>query len=84
MQIWCCFVVVPHILHMAEPVENSWTSDCNKTIMLAHNHLRTSVWSPGFPSHYPDKTNCFTVIIAPKGHYISVEFEEFVMENEPQ
>lgn len=68
----------------AEPVENSWTTDCNKTIMLTHNHLRTSVWSPGFPVHYPDKTNCFTVIIAPKGHYISIEFEEFVLENEPQ
>lgn len=67
-----------------EPIEKSWSMDCNKTIILSHNHLRASVWSPGFPNHYPDKTNCFTVIIAPKGHYIAIEFEEFVLENEPQ
>lgn len=67
-----------------EPIEKSWSTDCNKTIILSHNHLRASIWSPGFPSHYPDKTNCFTVIIAPKGFYIAIEFEEFVLENEPQ
>ncbi|XP_031632855.1 uncharacterized protein LOC116346788 isoform X2 [Contarinia nasturtii] len=67
-----------------EPIEKSWSTDCNKTIILSHNHLRASIWSPGFPTHYPDKTNCFTVIIAPKGFYIAIEFEEFVLENEPQ
>ncbi|XP_055323439.1 uncharacterized protein LOC129578625 isoform X2 [Sitodiplosis mosellana] len=67
-----------------EPIEKSWSTDCNKTVVLSHNHLRASIWSPGFPTHYPDKTNCFTVIIAPKGFYIAIEFEEFVLENEPQ
>lgn len=71
-------------LFISEPVESSWVTDCNKTIILSHNHMRASIWSPGFPSHYPDKTNCFTVVIAPKGHYIAIEFEEFVLENEPQ
>lgn len=79
--------VSPSLLpsYQTEPIEKSWTMDCNKTIILSHNHLRASVWSPGFGSgNYPDRTNCFTVIIAPKGHYIAIEFEEFVMENEPQ
>lgn len=52
--------------------------------MLTSKNLRSSVWSPGFPAHYPDKTNCFTVVIAPKDHYITIEFEELELEKEPQ
>lgn len=84
VKIYLSFVCPCCCCCSVEPIHKSWSMDCNKTIILSHNHLRASVWSPGFPSHYPDKTNCFTVIIAPKDHYIAIEFEEFVLENEPQ
>lgn len=75
----CCSTV-----RIPEPVENSWTIDCNKTIILTRDHQRASVWSPGFPRHYPDKSDCFTVVIAPKGYQIVVDFEELTIESEPE
>lgn len=73
-----------HVTKRTEPVEKSWTMDCNKTVVLTRDHPRASVWSPGFPRHYPDNANCFIVVIAPKGYQIVLEFEELVIESEPE
>ncbi|XP_037027805.1 uncharacterized protein LOC119068348 isoform X6 [Bradysia coprophila] len=60
-----------------------WATGCNRTIILTKDSPRISLWSPGFPRQYPDNTNCFTVVIAPNGYNIVLEFEELVLENEP-
>jgi CUB domain len=67
-----------------EPMEKQWENDCNKTILLTRDRPKTSVWSPGFPRQYPDNLNCFTFITVPTGFRIVLEFEELVIENEPQ
>lgn len=43
-----------------------------------------SITSPGYPRYYPDNINCFTFITAIPGFRIFIEFEELVLENEPQ
>lgn len=60
-----------------------WKDECNKTIFLSKEHPRTSVWSPAFPKHYPDNFNCLTLIFAPTGFRLVIDFEELVVENEP-
>lgn len=60
-----------------------WKDECNKTIFLSKEHPRTSVWSPAFPKHYPDNFNCLTLIFAPTGYRLVIDFEELVVENEP-
>ncbi|KAJ6638368.1 Galactose-specific lectin nattectin, partial [Pseudolycoriella hygida] len=61
-----------------------WATGCNKTVILTKDNPRLSLWSPGFPRQYPDNINCFTVVIAPNGFNIVLEFEELVLENEPE
>lgn len=61
-----------------------WATGCNRTVLLTKDSPRLSLWSPGFPRQYPDNTNCFTVVIAPNGYNIVLEFEELVLENEPE
>lgn len=46
--------------------------------------MKVSLTSPGFPSFYPDNVNCFSFIIAPPGYRILIEFEELILEQEPQ
>jgi hypothetical protein len=43
-----------------------------------------SITSPAFPRLYPDNVNCFTFFVAPNGYRILIEFEELVLEHEPQ
>jgi hypothetical protein len=45
--------------------------------------MKLSVTTPGFPRLYPDNMNCFSFIVAPNGYRILIEFEEFVVEQEP-
>ena len=72
------------IYKITEPSdERSWTQDCNKTISLTREHPRASIWSPGFPRQYPDNANCLTIVTAPPGYRIVLDFEELVLENEP-
>lgn len=40
--------------------------------------------SPNFPRFYPDNLNCLSFIVAPSGYRILIEFEELVLEHEPQ
>lgn len=68
-----------------EPHENiNWANGCNKTIFLTRERQRASLWSPGFPQTYPDNINCFTIVIAPPGFNIVLEFEEFYLEDEQE
>jgi CUB domain len=46
--------------------------------------MKTTLTSPGFPRFYPDNMNCVTFIVAPNGYRILIEFEELVLEHEPQ
>lgn len=62
----------------------NWTVGCNKTVQLTRDRPRASLWSPNFPFEYPDNTNCFTVVKAPDGFTVVLEFEEFSLENEPE
>lgn len=66
-----------------EPLEKTWHDDCNKTISLTMDRPKATIWSPGFPRPYPDNVNCLTMITAPPGYRIVVDFEELVLENEP-
>lgn len=65
-------------------IKQPWINDCNKTIVFTRHYSRDYIWSPGYPKSYPDGTSCFTVIIAPKDYYVVIEFEAFLLENEPQ
>lgn len=58
--------------------------DCNKTIYLTRDNMKMSITSPGYPRYYPDNVNCFTFITATPGFRIFIEFEELVLEHEPQ
>ncbi|XP_065085313.1 uncharacterized protein LOC135707424 isoform X2 [Ochlerotatus camptorhynchus] len=66
-----------------EVLEKTWHDDCNKTIALTMDRPKATIWSPGFPRPYPDNVNCLTMITAPPGYRIVVDFEELVLENEP-
>lgn len=46
--------------------------------------MKVSLTTPGFPHFYPDNVNCFSFIIAPNGYRILIEFEELILEQEPQ
>jgi hypothetical protein len=46
--------------------------------------MKVSIASPAFPRFYPDNVNCFTFIVAPSSYRILVEFEELMLEHEPQ
>lgn len=59
-------------------------NDCNKTIHLSRDNSRVSISTPAYPRYYPDNMNCFSFIVAPSGYRILIEFEEFVLEQEPQ
>jgi hypothetical protein len=56
--------------------------DCNRTIHLSKDKMKTTFTSPEFPRFYPDNINCFTFFTAPVGYRILVEFEELVLESE--
>lgn len=72
------------IFYPIEPVNNAELNDCNKTIHLSRDNTKVSITTPGYPRYYPDNMNCFSFIIAPSGYRILIEFEEFVLEQEPQ
>lgn len=72
------------MLFYPEPVNSFDNEDCNKTIYLTRDKMKTTFASPGFPRFYPDNTNCVTFIVAPNGYRILIEFEELVLEHEPQ
>ncbi|GAB0092216.1 C-type lectin-like [Sergentomyia squamirostris] len=65
-------------------LDSQWKNDCNKTIQLTTENSKVNVWSPGFPHPYPDNVNCLTFITAPPTHRIIIDFEELVLEDEPQ
>lgn len=66
-------------------MNNAELNDCNKTIHLSRDNMsKFSISTPGYPRYYPDNMNCFSFIIAPSGYRILIEFEEFVLEQEPQ
>lgn len=46
--------------------------------------MKRAFTSPGFPRFYPDNLNCVTFVVAPNGYRILIEFEELVLEHEPQ
>ncbi|XP_039440556.1 uncharacterized protein LOC120421415 isoform X3 [Culex pipiens pallens] len=66
-----------------EGLEQTWHADCNKTIQLTMDRPKMTIWSPGFPRSYPDNVNCLTMITAPPGYRIVLDFEELVLESEP-
>jgi CUB domain len=69
-----------------EPVSNPDADECNKTVHLSRDNMKVSITSPGFLSghFYPDNVNCFTFIVAPTSYRILIEYEELIVENEPQ
>lgn len=58
--------------------------DCNKTVYLSRDKVKRAFSSPGFPRFYPDNIDCVTFIVAPSGYRILIEFEELMLEHEPQ
>ncbi|XP_058443100.1 uncharacterized protein LOC131425318 isoform X3 [Malaya genurostris] len=66
-----------------EALEKTWHEDCNKTILLSLDQPKATIWSPRFPRTYPDNVNCLTIITAPPGYRIVLDFEELVLESEP-
>lgn len=71
----------------SQPLVVHWpgiASACNQTVRLTRSRQRAHVSSPGNPYDYPDNVNCFTVIEAPDGYSVVLEFEEFVLEAEPE
>ncbi|CRK91200.1 CLUMA_CG004883, isoform A [Clunio marinus] len=67
-----------------ELTNNNEAKYCNDTIHLSQDKKKTMISSPSFPRFYPDDMNCVTFVTAPSGFSILIEFEEFVMEQEPQ
>ncbi|KAJ8978844.1 hypothetical protein NQ317_004455 [Molorchus minor] len=65
-----------------EPLDNSWATDCNRSVTLSREQPKTTISSPGFPRHYPDNANCDIEINTSPGYRIILEFEELVLENE--
>lgn len=66
----------------AELVANNEIEDCNKTIFMSKDQIKTSFTSPDFPRAYPDNVNCFTFFVAPVGYRLLIEFEELILEAE--
>ncbi|GJQ68780.1 hypothetical protein Trydic_g14718 [Trypoxylus dichotomus] len=77
------YFVCERLLRDDEPLEESWPSNCNKSVTLSNQQQRAIVSSPGFPRQYPDNSDCDTDITAPAGFRIVLDFEELVLENEP-
>lgn len=71
------------IFLVSETSEQSWNQECNKTISLTREHPKTTVVSSGFPHQYPDNIHCETIVTAPPGFQLIIDFEELVLENEP-
>lgn len=67
-----------------EPARSFEKDDCNKTIYLSQDKTRTTLSSPGFPRFYSDNLNCVSLVLAPAGYRILIEFEELSIEHEPQ
>ncbi|KAJ1529431.1 hypothetical protein ONE63_006210 [Megalurothrips usitatus] len=66
------------------PGGDHWsTGDCTRTVTLTRESLRAVLTSPGFPRAYPNDAQCDTDIVAPPGHRLVLDFEEFVLEKEP-
>ncbi|KFB42558.1 AGAP000443-PA-like protein [Anopheles sinensis] len=64
--------------------ERLWNeAECNVTVTLSSERSKTTIWSPGFPQMYPDSVDCYTLILAPPGYRVVLDFEEMVLENEP-
>ncbi|XP_050299041.1 uncharacterized protein LOC126737949 isoform X2 [Anthonomus grandis grandis] len=66
-----------------ESLDDNWLPDCNHTLTLSRQTPRATISSPGFPRHYPDNADCDTNILAPSGYRIVLDFDELVIENEP-
>lgn len=77
-------VIVVETRFSKEPLEETWSPDCNRTLILSRQSPRASISSPGFPRHYPDNADCDTTIIAPAGFRVVLDFDELVIENEPR
>lgn len=75
-------IVLLNSLSTADIVVNNEIEDCNKTIYMSKDQIKTVFTSPDFPRVYPDNVNCFTFFVAPVGYRLLVEFEEFVLEAE--
>uniref|UniRef100_A0A182KC98 C-type lectin domain-containing protein n=1 Tax=Anopheles christyi TaxID=43041 RepID=A0A182KC98_9DIPT len=65
--------------------ERLWneSNECNVTVTLSVERPKATIWSPGFPQQYPDSVDCYTLIQAPVGYRVVLDFEEMVLENEP-
>uniref|UniRef100_A0A182SSJ7 Uncharacterized protein n=1 Tax=Anopheles maculatus TaxID=74869 RepID=A0A182SSJ7_9DIPT len=64
--------------------ERLWNeSECNVTVTLSVERTKATIWSPGFPQQYPDSVDCYTLVQAPSGYRVVLDFEEMVLENEP-
>uniref|UniRef100_A0A182J3R6 C-type lectin domain-containing protein n=1 Tax=Anopheles atroparvus TaxID=41427 RepID=A0A182J3R6_ANOAO len=64
--------------------ERLWNeAECNVTVTLSAERSKTTIWSPGFPQLYPDSVDCYTLILAPAGYRVVLDFEEMVLETEP-
>uniref|UniRef100_A0A182N197 Cubilin n=1 Tax=Anopheles dirus TaxID=7168 RepID=A0A182N197_9DIPT len=64
--------------------ERLWNeSECNVTVTLSVDRSKATIWSPGFPQQYPDSVDCYTLVQAPPGYRVVLDFEEMVLENEP-
>ncbi|EEB17502.1 hypothetical protein Phum_PHUM467860 [Pediculus humanus corporis] len=57
--------------------------ECNKTIVLSREHPKGTVVSFGFPHQYPDNIYCETIVVAPPGYRLIIDFDELVIEKEP-
>ncbi|XP_053678642.1 uncharacterized protein LOC128729018 [Anopheles nili] len=67
-----------------EMPERLWNeSECNVTVTLSVERSKATIWSSGFPQQYPDSVDCYTLILAPPGYRVVLDFEEMVLENEP-
>lgn len=77
-------LLLPMLLPKLEPANSFDIEDCNKTIYLTRDKMKSTFTSPGFPRFYPDNMNCVTFIVAPNGYRILIEFEELALEHEPQ
>ncbi|KAJ8974343.1 hypothetical protein NQ317_007308 [Molorchus minor] len=57
-----------------ESLDNSWATDCNRSVTLSREQPKTTISSPGFPRHYPDNANCDIEINTSPGYRIILEF----------
>ncbi|GLG96833.1 uncharacterized protein GBIM_03730 [Gryllus bimaculatus] len=67
---------------VGEAAEEAGPADCNRSLTLSRDVPRTTVVSPGFPHRYPDNVECATLVTAPPGYRLVIDFEELVLEDE--